>query len=527
MHMAITLRDAGHLFPRQSRRVLVALTLGTAAHCSHAQEQSRMGAIVSPTINAQVAVTDNATQAVDDKRKSDTIVTVAPGVVVEYRNANSVVTGRMQLSAVNYLNHSQPDRLLPSGRLTLHTELPRHGLGLDGSISADQVKSQFTAAQAASTNTSDTYTNTRVQLSPYLERSLDENTQLQGRLERIQVNTTANSDALASRPETSSNAANIGLMRKPTRLGYALNASYRDTQASGQARSLNSQRIVRGTALYALTRELEIGLILGRESTQILQQRSHGTVKGLQIDWRPSTRTQLRAMAEDRFFGRAWNANLSHRRPTLSFGLQTSRRIDTNLATGNTALSAGGTTQALLDAMLSTRIPNEADRAKAVSELIAQRNLPQQLGSSRDLYDLNTLVRQNVTLQGAVMGPRSTALLALGQLQTRPLSGDAFSSLLGAGNDTRERYVDVQLNHRLSPVSTVTMGLRLSRARVVSPLASGATTFRDQGLRLSFATALSPRSQAVWGLRRVRTVGRIAGGDVTENVVFAGLEHRF
>lgn len=71
------------------------------------------------------------------------------------------------------------------------------------------------------------------------------------------------------------------------------------------------------------------------------------------------------------------------------------------------------------------------------------------------------------------------------------------------------------------------MGLRLSRARVVSPLASGATTFRDQGLRLSFATALSPRSQAVWGLRRVRTVGRIAGGDVTENVVFAGLEHRF
>jgi len=534
MHMAITLRDARHLTPRRGQDLLV-LILGMAAGLSvpdqsaqaQAQEQVRATTTVTPTLSAQVTYSDNATQAAKDNRQSDTIVSVSPGVAVQYRNASSTLNGQMQLSTVNYLRNSQPDRLLPNGQLALHTEIPGQGLGLDANIFASQVRSQFTSPQAATANTSDSYTNTRVLLSPFLEKSLDDKTLLQMRLERTQIYTTANSDGLTARPETNSNAANLGLMRKPTRLGYALSASYRDNQVSGRSQSLNSQRIVKGTALYALTPEMELGLILGRESSQVLQQRNQGTVKGLQMDWRPSSRTQLKAMAEDRFFGRAWNAHFSHRRSTLSFGLQTSRQIDTNLASGSTAVTTAGTTQALLDAMLTSRIPNEAERAKAVNDLIAQRNLPQQLGSSRDLYDLNTLVRQNLTLQGAIMGQRSTVLLAAGQIRTRPLSGDAFSSLLGAGNDTRERYFDVQLNHRLSPVSTVTMGLRLSRARAINPLLSTVTSSRDQGLRLSVATTLSPRSQAVWGLRRLRTVGRIAGGEVTENVVFAGLEHRF
>lgn len=541
MHMAITLRDARRLMPRRAQGCLalgliLASGLSIPDRCAQAQAQTqeqgpgqlRPTSSVTPTLSAQVTYSDNATQAAKDRRQGDTIVSLTPGLSVQYRNVSSTLTGQVQLSSVNYLRNSQPDRLLPLGQLTLHTEVPGQGLGLDANASATQVRSQFTSPQAATANTSDSYTNTRVLLSPFLEKTLDDKTLLRMRLERSQTHTTANNDGLTARPETSSNAATLGLTRKPSRLGYALNASYRDNQASGRSQALNNQRTVRATALYELTPEIELGVILGRESSQILQQRNQGTVKGLQMDWRPSSRTHLRAEAEDRFFGRAWNANLSHNRPTLSFGLQTSRQIDTNLASGtNSAATSVGTTQALLDAMLATRIPNEADRAKAVSDLIAQRNLPQQLGSNRDLYDLNTMVRQNITLQGAVMSQRSTALLAMGQLQTRPLSGNAFSSLLGAGNDTRERYVDVQLNHRLSPVSNVAMGLRLSRARVISPLLSTVTTSRDQGLRLSVATALSARSQAVWGLRRQRTVGRIAGGEVTENVVFAGLEHRF
>jgi len=491
-----------------------------------------LGAMITPTLSAQLVQTDNATLASDNKKQGDTIVSVSPGVALQYRSANTAITGQFRLSSVSYVQNTQSSQVLPNGRLALHSDFARQGLGLDANVSADQVKSQFTSVTSASPSTTDTYTNTRLYVSPFVERSLDAQTRLNARLERTQTHATANDNGLNNRPDTNSSGASLSLTRRPTRLGYALETRYQDARTSGPLPSLNTQRSVRGKALYALSPELELGLVLGRESNQILQQHAQGNTKGVQLDWRPNERTQLKVLAEDRFFGRSWNGDLAYRSPKWSLGLSSSRQID-NYAGGTTATSAlsGGSTQALLDALLTTRIPNEAERAKAVSDLMAQRNLPQQLGSSRDLYDLNTLVRQNVALRTAIMGSRSMVLLAAGQTHAHPLSGNAFSSLLGAGNDTRERFMDVQLNHRLTPIATVTMGLRLGRARVNNLQLNTATTSRDQGLRISLSTALSPRTQAVCGLRRQRTIGTTTGGlsnaTVTENTAFAGLEHRF
>jgi uncharacterized protein (PEP-CTERM system associated) len=535
MHMAITLREFKLMAFRRrpgwiSIGLIVASGLTNPEQSVRAQTQTNGSptTVVSPTLNAQVTYSDNATQTSKDKRQSDTIVSLSPGVSVQYRTAHSAVTGNMQLSAVNYLHNSQADRLLPNGRLALHTDFARQGVGLDASLSAEQVQSQFTSVTAASTGTADTYTNTRLSMSPFLEHRLDDNTLLHGRLERSQTHTTANNDSLTQRPETSSNAAGIGVTRRPTRLGYEFNASYHESLANGQSQALNSQRLVKGTLLYALTPDLELGWELGRESTQVLQESFRDTVKGVQIDWHPSSRTQLKALVEDRFFGRAWTADFSQRMATFSFGLNSSRQIDTNLGLGKNSAVAGGSTQALLDAMLTSQIPNAAERTKAVNDMITQRNLPQQLGSTRDLYDLNTLVRQNTALRVGIMGVRSLLMLSAGEARTQPLSGDAFSSLLGAGNNTRDRYIDAQINHKLTPVSTLTMGLRMARARVINTLQGTTTSSRETGLRLSVATALSPRTQLVWGMRRQRTVGStVVPNEVTENTVFSGLEHRF
>ena len=159
--------------------------------------------------------------------------------------------------------------------------------------------------------------------------------------------------------------------------------------------------------------------------------------------------------------------------------------------------------------------------------MIAQRNLPRQLGTTRDLYDLNTQLRQSTVARAALMGVRSMLLVSAGQTQSRPLAGDAFSTFLGSGTATRDRYIDTQINHRLTPMSTLTTGLRLGRARATSPLLGTTTNTRDVGLCLSVSTMLSPRTQAVGGLRRLRTEGLASGEAITENVVFAGLEHRF
>ncbi len=525
--MATTLRELG--------RTAVGLGLCLFALNARAQAQVTVpgqaapsaGAAVTPTLGVQVSHTDNAAQTTQDKRQSDTIVSVTPGLLVQYRSTHSTVTGQMQLSSVTYLGNTQPDRILPTGLLALRSHLAEEGVGLDASIAAEQVKPQFTSATAASTSTSDTYTNTRIRISPFFERPLSAQTTVRARLERTQVQSSANNCTLNSRPSTDATAASAGWSHRGSRISYNLDARYENAQSNGALQSLNTQRSIKGSAMYALTTELEMGPVLGRESNDILQQHVRDTIKGVQLAWRPSERTALRALVEERFFGRSWNADFSQSSPTHSFGVNTSKQLSNYTNGTGPGLSAGGSTQALLDAMLSTRIPNEADRATAVNDLIARRNLPQQLGSSRDLYDLNTLVRQNLALRGAIMGVRSVALVSMGQARTRPLSGDAFSSLLGAGNDTRERYIDTQLNHRLTPLSTVTMGLRLGRARAFNQFTGTATSSRDVGMRLSLSSMLSPRTQAVCGLRRQRTVGGASGQTITENVVFAGLEHRF
>lgn len=499
---------------------------------TQAQVSAGLGAVVSPTLSTQVTHSDNAALAPDQSKQSDTIVSVSPGVSVQYRSANTTITGQMRLSSVSYLQHTASSQVVPNGNLRLRTDVARQGVGLDANVSADQVKSQFTSATSASASTADTYTNTRVYISPFVERPLDAQTRLSARLERTQLHTTANGDGLSNRPDTNSNAASLVVSRRPTRLGYAIEGRYQDSQTSGSLPSINTQRLIRGKALYALTQELELGLVVGRESNQILQQRTQGTTKGLQVDWRPNERAQFKVLVEDRFFGRSWNGDLAYRSPSVTFGLISTRQLDNyTTSTGANNSASGGSTQALLDAMLTTRIPNEAERAKAVRDLITQRNLPLQLGSGRDLYDLNTLLRQNLAVRAAFMGVRSVALVSIGQNRAKPISTNAVSSLLGAGNDTRERYLDAQFNHRLTPMSTVTAGFRLGRARAIGSLLNTETRSRDQGFRVSFATALSPRTQVVWGLRRQRTVTEATTGTpdktITENVMFAGLEHRF
>ena len=442
--MAITLRDLTHM-------AAAGLGLGLLTLQAHAQQTPAaapaaaapvIGSAVTPTLSAQVLHSDNATLRTGDNRQSDTVVTVTPGLSVQYRSANSRVTGQMQVSSVSHLGNTRPDRLLPRGRLAFNTDVARQGVGLDASVAADQVSSQFTSAASASPNTADTYTNTRIQISPYFERALDAQTLVRARLERTQLQSTGNSSTLTRRPDTATSLATAGGSNRSDRVTYALDTRYLDTETDGPLTTVSTQRSIRGTVLYALSTELDAGVILGRESSQFAAQRVRDTIKGLRLDWRPSERTTLGATIEDRFFGSSWTADFAHRSNNHSLGLNSSRQISNYISTTGVGSAAGGATQALLDAMLTTRIPNEAERAKAVNDLIVQRNLPQQLAAGRDLYDLNTLVRQNLVLRGAIMNARTMLLVSAGQAHSRPLAGAAFSSVLGAGRETRERYID-------------------------------------------------------------------------------------
>lgn len=487
----------------------------------HALSQT---ARIQPTLDLQALSTDNVNGTTGGPRRGDVILTTTAGINVKAKGANSTLDGQYRLSAVRYQQGTQPDRVLPSGALNLHTDILRQGLGLDAHVMSEQVQASFTNTAPTSTpNTASSYTNTRYSVSPYVSRPLDGDTNLEARLARTWLTSSQNSAELAARPNSYADNHRLLLNRKPTRLGYELDANYQSTHVSGQSDPSLTQKTGKVTALYALSPELEIGLSAGRELTQVLTRTLDDTIRGGRLQWRPGERTLLKAQLDDRFFGKAWQVDASHRTPWFALGFSSRRQPETYTSALGT-WQAGSSMQSLYDAMLTTRISDPAERKKAVEDLISARKLPTTVDATRDAYDLGAVLRDSTSARMAIMGRRDMLTLAGGLNRSRPLLVDATISLLPPPR-TKEYFLDAQLNHRLTPLSTISGGLRWSRAWNI-PDSQAAALSREFSWRATFNTALSSDATASMGLKRqISHTPTASNGD--ESSMFVGLGYRF
>jgi uncharacterized protein (PEP-CTERM system associated) len=525
--MATMRRDTAPLLPW----LCYALALSPTALL--AQTVQPLGDRIQPTLDIGVTATSNAgINPETNKPRKDMVVSAAPGVLVSMKGANSSLEGQWSLNAVNYVHGSQPDRILPTGSMSFHTELAQQGLGLDASALADQVKAQFTQAQTDTPSTADTYTNTRIKLSPFLRKSFSENTSLQARLERVQIHSSQNSSTLANRPDALTSNDTVSLSSKPVPMGYELSWRNEATKESGQPDPTLSTQALRGSLLYALSPELSFGVIAGRESQRISAQTFNDSIRGVQVRWRPGERSSLSAELEKHFFGTSWDLALTHRSPWLAMSLSSQRNVATS-ATSLGTIGGGGSVRDNLDQMLTTRITDPNERSKAVNDLMLRRNLPAKLGTARDLYDLSAQLRQATTARITFMGRRDVALIAVGMTKSQPLTtgtGDT-STLLSPSSRTGEYFVDTQLNHQLTNVSTMSLGLHWSRVRSDAPPGAGLATIpsgvsRDFSMRAALNTQLAQQTTATCGVRHQLSHNSSTTSS-SEDTVFVGLGYRF
>jgi uncharacterized protein (PEP-CTERM system associated) len=479
---------------------------------------------IQPTLDLNAQSTDNVNVGAASARKSDVVLSATAGLVVQAVGPNATVAGQYQLKALSYQQGSQPDRVLPSGAISVHTDVLRQGWGIDANLASEQVKANFLSNNGSSTpSTADSYTNTRYGISPYLSRPLDSNTNLTARLGRTWLTSTQNSNSLASRPDSSVDSHRLLLTRRPTRIGYELDAGYQSTKVSGQADPSLTERTGKASLLYAITPELEVGLTGGRERTQMQTRTVRDTIRGGRVQWQPSERTLLKAQFEDRFFGKGWQFDASHRSPWLALGFSSRRSPETYTSSLGT-VQAGTSIQSLYDAMLTTRITDPVARKKAVDDLIATRNLPTTMGSTREIYDLGAVLRESTSARLAVMGRRDVLTLSTGMSRSRPLLNDSTSLVLPPPS-SKEYFFDSQLNHLLTPASTVSGGLRWSRAQTSSSGLPAARS-REFSWLASINTRLSPDATATMGIKHLITHTSTVNSD-DETSMFVGLGYRF
>jgi uncharacterized protein (PEP-CTERM system associated) len=315
----------------------------------------------------------------------------------------------------------------------------------------------------------------------------------------------------------------ISLERDPVPLGWRIEAERKETRYQGEFVPLITD-IARGLVNVEVIDTLRMGLRVGAERNNFLTDPGWQAIYGGQLSWRPSERTVLDFDAEKRFFGNGVNLTFTHRMPWLTWDLRASRDLDTS---PSSLFNLGPTDNvaALLDSILTTRVPDPADRASQVQNLISRLGLPASTTTVIPILAPRLSVVENASLGLAYVGVRNTIALTLGGARTRDALEEGPLATDSPLTNNLQRYATLAYTLRMTP--TVTAGLTVTYSHVVSlDTATSAATTKDGSVRAQLAVQLTPKATALFAAQQRKLVSNVnPSGHGTS--VLAALNHRF
>jgi hypothetical protein len=112
--------------------------------------------IFQPFFGIRAVATDNSALTTSDRKKGDLIGDVEAGLFLQRRSARMNLSGEMRLNFVGYADHTQPDRILPSGQVDLTAELLERAFFVDSAIEASRTRADVFAPQGVGPSTANT-----------------------------------------------------------------------------------------------------------------------------------------------------------------------------------------------------------------------------------------------------------------------------------------------------------------------------------------------------------------------------------
>ncbi|MFM2052475.1 MAG: hypothetical protein RL456_512 [Pseudomonadota bacterium] len=485
---------------------------------------------VAPAVKAVATTSNNVGLRASGDTTTDTVLTVTPQLQVLGNGPDYRLTGTVAADMVSYLGRSRADRVLPRGQVSLNTRLVDRLFFVDADVAADTTSSTPFELLGESATVYGSGTSTRARLSPYIERDLTPTSRLTARTDHVWSRgaaTTASVAGIADNADAyvQTHTARYDLRPQPAGLRAEFNhqnTSYRDSQAGGL--TLQTARLA---ALYAPDPTFTIGVTAGRDAARYTTNDISEPLRGVLMRWAPTERTELDALVERRFFGNGWNITLTHRSPfmALSAGLV---RQATTFASRLGTLQAGGDVPTLVDAILRTRILDEAVRQAAVQDLIAKRGLPDTLAGPVDLFSRTVQLQNGMNVTLALVGVRHTVTVRVFHTRIEDLRGpnDDASGLLGLASDSIQQGGTVTLSRRMTPETTADVSFTHARTEGIG-LNERLGSRRGSTVRLGATHALSPRTIVSGSLRYQTGSTSLISGNANETAVSAGVLHRF
>ena len=507
----------GRISCRRSTAVVLALGLALGATRVEAQTWR-----MEPSISLTETLTNNVNLSASSDRQGDLISQLTPTLKFSEIGARSKLDGTIALPIVLYARTgSENNNVYPTANVLGTVAAVERLLFIEGFVSVSQpFLSPFGAQPSGLTSATDNrYTQSTYRVSPYIKGESPGSVEFELRNNSSWTN-------LNGAPINTSNSYTsewLGKVQGPAApLRWFGDFDFVDVNFQNQAPQRTN--LARGGLRYLVSPQFRVQLAAGYEDNHYPFSDFRGAIYGGGIEWRPTERTSVSANVEHRFFGTSYLLSIAHRTPLSVWSVAASRNITTYPQQLGT-LTPGANVQGLLDQLLSSRIPDPAQRQQAVQDLIQQTGLPSTVSGPVNVYSEEILLAENFNATAGLTGARNDLFLNVFRLRNEPItaSGTALPSLLDANNNNTQLGANLTWTHRLTPMAALNLTAFVSRTTANAPL-TGRTN--QGGALLQLSSPLSAHTTATAGIRFQKLNSDIVQS-YTEAAVLAGLTYSF
>jgi len=481
--------------------------------------------VITFGLGTTLTATDNSTLGTGVPQ-NDLILEVTPRMFIHEQGSRFRLDGTASFTAYGFLEGTQQNRVLPEADLLARLEAVERTLYVDAALRALQTSvDPYTPLVAGTTANVTTVTIARV--SPFIEQPVSDHSRYHIGAD---LTKTRESDSEAQ----SSRNGFYGFYRAwyerdPTPVGVRVEAQ-RERSTYDDA-TLVPSIIDTGRVIvdYAFNPEISAGLRGGVERNQFPgvfgNDDSWHSIYGGQFVWRPTERTYIGGYREKRFFGPAWELQITHRMRQFAINLRTSKTTQ-SVQQALFELPATDNVAALLNQVFATLEPNPAARAALVNNFLQSRGLPARTQSPIIIHSqgLSLVDGQSVNLIWS--GVRNSVVVGFYKTKSNDLVGDNPLVANSALTNNEQRAGSVAFSHSLTRLTYLTLAYTDMHIKALLGGAFVADESTQRETRLQLNTRLAPRTFARAGVRYNKLTSNVVIPG-HETLVYAGLDHTF
>ena len=469
------------LIPRAGLLLLLAAIESGAAHADTLT--------ITPRFNTSETYTDNLTLAPGNQATPGFITQLTPGVNIQDNGSQLKLNIDYSLLDMIYNNYGWEHTYYNQLNATGDLELIKKTFFIDASSTiSQQPLTLFGPVSANGANLTGNVANVTTEtISPTLVHNFDEEFIAQAKLTRSLTNFSAAGPAVYGggvgfSPSQvgfnpgydfsgSSNIADLYVANGAEFTNFLWKLDYNNNQTVFTGYPNSTISLLTADLGYLITPRFKLTSQVGYENDNFVYfgPRPQGLFWNVGYGWSPSQRTHLDMSVGERFYGRTYLLNLSHRM----------RHVMVQAGYNQSVMSSMGEQYlppaAALDQLLLNQITDPAQRQQTIQQILSA------LGPQSSLFGMNVMTNEiflSKTFQTSVgvTTTRNTVLFTLFDNQTLPLQQPGAASL---------NNPFLQFQNYLAFGTFYTSGATLTWANQLTPVMTA--TFSDTYSRMSMA----------------------------------------